>query len=129
MVLQDPCPRDAAEQVLLAGVDFATHCNPAPGPMFGSKRWVSTTKPGWDRPETAVLQVKSEGLPEGTPHFADAERLKKRICVGQYHFDQKEATMSVKYAAVDGEYRLTLLLRHSKACSESWSFIKGRWAV
>ena len=61
--------------------------------------------------------MKSEGLPDSTPHFADGERLKKRICVGQYHFDQKEATISVKYAAVDGEYRLTLLLRHSKACS------------
>lgn len=28
MVLQDPCPREAAEQVLVDGVDFTTHCNP-----------------------------------------------------------------------------------------------------
>ena len=37
MVLQDPCPRDVAEQVLLAGVDFETHCNPAPGPILRPK--------------------------------------------------------------------------------------------
>eukprot|EP00913_Durusdinium_trenchii_P000137 g123.t1 len=54
MVLQDPCPREAAEQVLVDGVDFTTHCNP----------------------------VKSEGLPDTqVAHVCDAERLRKRLCV------------------------------------------------
>ena len=90
MVLQDPCPRHAAEDVLVAGVDFATHCNP----------------------------VKSEGLPEGAvPHAGDAERLRKRICVGDYEFDREKATIIVKYTAVDGEYRLTFSLSGHR-CSD-----------
>lgn len=93
MVLQDPCPRFAAEQVLTAGLDFATHCNP----------------------------VKSEGLPEGAvPHAADADRVRKRVCVGEYSFDRHNGRILVIYTAVDGEYRLTFSLKHGelRGCSD-----------
>ncbi|CAK9089971.1 Putative rhodanese domain-containing dual specificity protein phosphatase [Durusdinium trenchii] len=85
MVLQDPCPREAAEQVLVDGVDFTTHCNP----------------------------VKSEGLPDTqVAHVCDAERLRKRLCVGQYSLDLENRLIRVSYTAVDGTYRLCFSLKH-----------------
>ncbi|OLQ14501.1 putative rhodanese domain-containing dual specificity protein phosphatase [Symbiodinium microadriaticum] len=88
LVLQDPCPRNAAERVLVHGVDFATHCNPA----------------------------KSGGLPDGAvPSASDADRIRRRICVGTYSFDPKEAMVHVTYDATDGEYRLAFSLRHGGA--------------
>ena len=85
MVLQDPCPSEVAEQVLIDGVDFATHSNP----------------------------VKSEGLPDTqVAHACDMDRLRKRLCVGQYHFKKENHRLLVTYTAVDGTYRLTFSLKH-----------------
>ncbi|CAJ1354539.1 unnamed protein product [Effrenium voratum] len=92
LVLIDPCPRDVAEAVLVDGVDLATHRNPA----------------------------RSEGVPEGAvPNAHDADRIRKRICVGTYSFSQEGAMVHVRYTATDGEYRLTFSLKHGpKVCSD-----------
>jgi len=91
LVLTDHCPGDAAENVLISGVDVRNHVNPA----------------------------KSEGTPSDPSQIglADPERLRKRICVARYAFTpgpgSGEGRISINYLATDGEYRLTLLLSHS----------------
>jgi len=90
LVLTDHCPRDAAEKVLISGVDVRTHENP----------------------------TKSEGVPSDPSQLglADPERLRKRICVGSYAYTpgsgSGEGRININYSATDGEYRLTLLLSH-----------------
>lgn len=94
LVLQDPCPREAAEKVLIAGVDSRTHANPA----------------------------KSEGvLGEGAVASAsDPDRLRKRISVGRYTFKPEESKVEVRYAAADGNFHLTFCLSHGgpRVCAD-----------
>jgi len=90
LVLTDHCPRDAAEKVLIGGVDLASHVNPA----------------------------KSEGVPSDPSQLGlqDPERLRKQICIGRYTYTPEpgsgEGRININYSAIDGEYRLTLLLSH-----------------
>jgi len=90
LVLTDHCPRDAAEKVLISGVDVRVHANPA----------------------------KSDGVPSDPSQIGltDPERLRKRICVGRYAYTagpgSGEGRISINYSATDGEYQLTLLLSH-----------------
>eukprot|EP00930_Biecheleria_cincta_P041561 TRINITY_DN28512_c0_g1_i1.p1 TRINITY_DN28512_c0_g1~~TRINITY_DN28512_c0_g1_i1.p1 ORF type:complete len:384 (-),score=64.95 TRINITY_DN28512_c0_g1_i1:42-1160(-) len=84
-VLQDPCPRHAAERVLISGVDPETHVNPE----------------------------KSEGISEATiPDACDPDRLRKRICVARYTFLPEERHVKLRYMAQSEEFRLVFLLNH-----------------
>ena len=50
--------------------------------------------------------------PSQVAHVCDAERLRKRLCVGQYSLDLENRLIRVSYTAVDGTYRLCFSLKH-----------------
>eukprot|EP00931_Biecheleriopsis_adriatica_P057821 TRINITY_DN34324_c0_g1_i2.p1 TRINITY_DN34324_c0_g1~~TRINITY_DN34324_c0_g1_i2.p1 ORF type:complete len:372 (-),score=74.65 TRINITY_DN34324_c0_g1_i2:43-1158(-) len=86
LVLQDPCSRKAAEQVLLSPLDPRTHENPA-------------------KIEGSVMQ--------GTTMEAwDPDRLRSRICAARYDLGEKEGELYVRYRAADEESRMTFSLSH-----------------
>lgn len=84
LVLQDACPREAAERELILGVDPEAHTNPA-------------------RPEGVLSQAAVTG-PSG------AEQLRRRICLGNYRFDPEKQEVDIRYAAADGDFHLVFSL-------------------
>lgn len=86
LMLQDSCPRAAAESVLLEGVDLETHENPAkPDPVLG------------------------EGLVES---ITDPSRLKKRICLADCTYTHEEQRIDIRYSAGGGDFHVTFRLSH-----------------
>lgn len=85
LVLQDSCPRAAAEQVLIIGVDPETHSNPG-------------------KSEYVISDVDT--------NVGEAGVLRKRICLGHFTFTPSTSNVEVKYTAGDGEFRLAFDLSH-----------------
>jgi len=82
-VLMDPCPRAIAEQVLMDGVNHATHVN------------------------TASTEVE---VSDRDREVNNAERVRKKLCVGQYKF--AEERIEIRYRSGVSDQFVSMKVSH-----------------